>query len=156
MSSAQRKYESGAQKRKCQQQKQERALELLKKTPKLTSFFQSQPAAATASRPTREIDHEWKLSLQIRQSPTITFPDAIMAYADASQTSTKVTWDQPTGTDNSNEVLTAKQVAGLPSESNFGRGSHFIKYKASDSAHNTDVGTFSVIVQGEFKFSSQL
>ena len=61
MTSAQRKYESGAQKRKCQQQKQERALELLKKTPKLTSFFQSQPAAATAStsRPTTtDVDHE--------------------------------------------------------------------------------------------------
>ena len=82
------------------------------------------------------------------QSPTITCPDAIMAYADASRTSTTVMWDQPTVTDNSNEVITPQQMAGFPPRSNFGRGSHFIKYEASDGAGNTAVCTFSIIVQG--------
>ena len=84
------------------------------------------------------------------QSPNITCPDAIMAYADASQTF-MVTWNQPTVMDNSNEVLTVQQTAGLSPGSNFSKGLHSIKYMASDSAGNEAMCTFFVNVQGWFK-----
>ncbi len=70
-----------------------------------------------------------------------------MAYADSGQISATVTWDLPTATDNSNEVLTAQQVEGLPPGADFSSGSHVIKYEVRDSSGNTASCSFSVVVQ---------
>lgn len=82
------------------------------------------------------------------QRPTIDCPGTTMAYAGSGQTTSRVSWDLPTVTDNSNEVLSAEQIEGLPPGADFSRGSHVIKYEVSDSRGNTARCSFSVVVQG--------
>ena len=75
-------------------------------------------------------------------------PGTILAYAESGQTTAAVTWDLPTVTDNSNEVLTAEQKEGFPPGADFSSGSLLIKYEVSDSSGNNAICSFSVIVQG--------
>lgn len=87
-------------------------------------------------------------------------PDSFTRYTDrGSDVATNVTWDIPTAIDNSQQgqscggtsTVVIDQTGGLDYGSDFQKGFHIIKYKATDGKGLTATCSFYVIIESKFQ-----
>ena len=86
------------------------------------------------------------------ENPSIAdIPADILQSTDADSSTAEVTWSEPTASDNSGAVtLTSSHNPG----SNFTIGDTVVTYTAVDDSSNSVTATFTITVEGIFKFHS--
>ena len=80
-----------------------------------------------------------------------TCPENIVVSTDSTNNTALVKWDIPTGTDNSGDPVTVKEIHNLHPNTRFLAGTHLVRYTITDSAGNVGPSCgFSIKVQSKW------
>lgn len=81
--------------------------------------------------------------------PVLQCPTSVVVYADAGETSARVTWDEPTASDNSGATVPVVKTGG-PDIGTYQDANYYtVHYSATDETGNEANCQFSLLVRGE-------